>query len=94
MLVDFDYIVFFLYFVFNSLLEDCVSLNIFLYESLWFRIFKLARSVLLTGSFEFIILQYFNSTFMNLKIDGLVLKAKCKIVVFIVHRLYLYAYKE
>ena len=42
-IVDFDYIVYFFIFVFNSLLEDCVSLNISLYESHWFWIFKLAR---------------------------------------------------
>ena len=32
------------------------------------------------GSFEFINPQYFNSTFMNLKVARLVLNAKCKIV--------------
>ena len=34
------------------------------------------------GSFTFINLPYFNSTFMNLKIARLVLNAKFKIVVF------------
>ena len=43
--------------------------------------FKLARSVLKIPSFEFANLQYFNSTFMKLKIVRLVLNAKCKIVV-------------
>ena len=43
--------------------------------------FKLVRSVLKIASFEFANLQYFNSTFMNLKIVRLVLKAKCEIVV-------------
>ena len=43
--------------------------------------FKLARSVLKMASFEFANRQYFNSTFMNLKIVRLVLNLKCKIVV-------------
>ena len=43
--------------------------------------FKLARCVLKIASFEFADLQYFNSTFMNLKIIRLVLNAKCGIVV-------------
>ena len=43
--------------------------------------FKLARSVLKIVSFEFANLQYFNSTFMNLKIVRLVLNVKCEIVV-------------
>ena len=38
--------------------------------------FKLARSVLRIASFEFANLQYFNSTFMNLKIVTLVLNGK------------------
>ena len=46
--------------------------------------FKLARSVLKIASFEFANLQYFNSTFMNLKIVRLVLNAKCEIVVQVV----------
>ena len=37
MSVDSDYISF--YFVFNSLLEDSVSLNIFLYKAIWFEYF-------------------------------------------------------
>ena len=44
--------------------------------------FKLTRSVLKIASFEFTNLKYFNFTFMNLKNAGLVLNAKCKIVVF------------
>jgi len=44
--------------------------------------FKLARSVLKIASFEFTNLNYFNSTFMNLKNARLVLNAKCEIVVF------------
>ena len=51
-------------------------------KAIGFEYFKLARSVLKIGSFEFINLKYFNSTFMNLKIARLVLNAKCKIVVF------------
>ena len=43
--------------------------------------FKLARSVWKIASFEFANLQYFNSTFMNLKIVRLVLNAKCQIVI-------------
>ena len=38
--------------------------------------FKLARSVLKIAPFECANLQYFNSTFMNLKIVSLVLNAK------------------
>ena len=49
-------------------------------KAIGFEYFKLARSVLKIGSFEFI--QYFNSTLMNSKIARLVLNAKCKIVVF------------
>jgi len=44
--------------------------------------FKLAGSVLKIASFEFANLEYFNSTFMNLKNARLVLNAKCEIVVF------------
>ena len=44
--------------------------------------FKLARSVLKIASFEFANFQWFNSTFMILKIAWLVLNSKCKIVVF------------
>ena len=51
-------------------------------KAIGFEYFKLARSVLKIRSFEFINLQYFNSTFKNLKIARLVLNAKCKIVVF------------
>ena len=53
-------------------------------KAIGFEYFKLARFVLKIGSFEFEIknLQYFNSTFMNLKTARLVLNAKCKIVVF------------
>ena len=40
-----------------------------------------ARSVLKIASLKFANLQYFNSTFMNLKIVRLVLNAKCEIVV-------------
>ena len=47
-------------------------------KAICFEYYKLARSVLKIGSFEFANLQYFNSTFMNLKIDRLVLNAKCK----------------
>ena len=43
--------------------------------------FKLIRSVLKIGSFEFASFQYFKTTFMNLKIVRLVLNAKCEIVV-------------
>ena len=43
--------------------------------------FKLARYVLKIASFNFANLQYFNSTFLNLKIVRLVLNAKCQIVV-------------
>ena len=43
--------------------------------------FKLARSVLKIVSFEFANLQYFNSTFMTLKIVRLVLNGKCEIVI-------------
>ena len=50
-------------------------------KAIGFECFKLARSVLKIGSFEFINLQYFNSTFMNLKIARLVSNAKGKIVV-------------
>ena len=58
-----------------------MSLNIFSFKSHFiFEYFKLARAVLKIGSFEFINLQYFNSTFMNLKIARLVLNAKGKIV--------------
>ena len=39
------------------------------------------RSVLKIASFEFANLQYFNSTFMNLKIVRLVLNGKCEIVI-------------
>ena len=42
--------------------------------------FKLARSVLKIASHQFANLQYFNSTFMNLKIVRLVLNGKCEIV--------------
>ena len=52
-------------------------------KAICFEYFKLARSVLKIGSFEITNLQYFNSTFMNLKIARLVLNAKCKIVVFL-----------
>ena len=51
-----------------------MSLNIFLYKSHCFHLsnaFKLGRSALKIGSFEFKNLQYFNSTFMNLKIARL-----------------------
>ena len=51
-------------------------------KAIGFEYFKLARSVLKIGSFEVINLQYFDSTFMNLKIARLALNAKCKIVVF------------
>ena len=44
--------------------------------------FKLTRSVLKIGSFEFINVQYFNSTFKNLKIARLDFNATGKIVVF------------
>ena len=44
------------------------------------RYFKLAKTVLKMGSFEFINLQYVDSTFMNINIARLVLNAKCKIV--------------
>ena len=44
--------------------------------------FKLEWSVLKIASFEFASLQYFNSTFMNLKIARLVLTAKCEVVMF------------
>ena len=44
--------------------------------------FKLAWSVLKIASFEFASLQYFNSTFMNLKIARLVLNVKCEVVMF------------
>ena len=49
-------------------------------KAIGFEYFKLARAVLKIGSFQFINLQYFNSTFMNLKIARLVLNAKGKIV--------------
>jgi len=44
--------------------------------------FKLVRSVLKIASFKFVNLQYFNSTFMKVKIAKLVLNVKCEIVVF------------
>ena len=50
-------------------------------KAIGFEYFKLARSVLKIGSFEFINLPHFNSTFTNLKIARLVLNAKGKIVV-------------
>ena len=64
--------------------------------------FKLARSVLKIASFEFANLQYFNFTFVNLKIVWLVLNVKCEIVIVstVINkkysspcRLYLCAYK-
>ena len=42
--------------------------------------FKPAWSVLKIASFEFASLQYFNSTFINLKIARLVLNVKCEVV--------------
>lgn len=81
MLHDSDYI-YFLYFVFNSLLVDSVSLTA------CFRLnddashFKLARLVLKIASFEFRDLQYFNNTFMKLEIARLVVNAKCELAVF------------
>ena len=83
MLVDIDYIVHFSIFCFYSLLEDCVMKYFSsCLKAIGFEYFKLARSVLKIRSFEFINLQYLNSTFMNLKIARLVLNAKFKIVVF------------
>ena len=58
-----------------------MSLNISCIKDIGFEYLKLARSVLKIGSFEFINLQYVNSTFMNLKIVRLALNAKDKIVV-------------
>ena len=49
-------------------------------KAIGFEYFKFARAVLINGSFESMNLQYFNSTFMDLKIARLVLNAKGKIV--------------
>ena len=81
---------FWLYSMFRYILFLTVCLKIACHEmfscikAIGFEYFKLARSVLKIGSFEFEIknFQYFNSTFMNIKTAGLVLNAKCRIVVF------------
>ena len=68
LLVDSDYI-YFSVFVFNSLLEDGVSLNILLKKPFVLHI----STRIMANSF---------STFMNLKITSLVLNAKCETVSF------------